>query len=332
MIEHPERARVADIVVWRAGKEPTRGTGYLVSPGRILTACHVVDGAASIGVWLGAPAELAPETVFGSVDVSGILAVAGADLALLPVTGYPDDPSREVVLFGRLDWDSPVPVPAAAVGCPRFKLRPDPARQDVQLRELHYAGGRIAPMSNAKTATHEFAVKAVPGPDPAPDEHSPWEGMSGAGVWSSGRLVGVVGQHHPREGRGILTVRPIEQLFRYASAAQLKTWRLELSQLPPAIEGLRLLTSLTAREITERRTQRTVEFMAPSYLFGRTAELAALEDFATGSVTSWRWIQGDAFAARRPCSPGLPCTHPNASTLLLVSSVASSATTPQVMH
>ena len=35
----------------------------------------------------------------------------------------------------------------------------------------------------------------------------------------------------------------------------------------------------------------------PGVLIGRSAELAALEDF-TGSGTRWRWIQGDAFAGK----------------------------------
>jgi S1-C subfamily serine protease len=59
-MDHPARARVAEIMVSRVGKEDTRGSGYLVSPGWVLTAHHVVKDAASVGVWLGAPRELVP--------------------------------------------------------------------------------------------------------------------------------------------------------------------------------------------------------------------------------------------------------------------------------
>ena len=55
MIDHPLRARVAEVLVTRRGEQQTRGSGYLVSPEWVLTAWHVVDRAASIGVWFGAP-------------------------------------------------------------------------------------------------------------------------------------------------------------------------------------------------------------------------------------------------------------------------------------
>jgi len=64
-MDHPARARVAEIMVARmggSGEARTRGSGYLVSPGWVLTACHVVHDATSIGVWPGAPPELTPVT------------------------------------------------------------------------------------------------------------------------------------------------------------------------------------------------------------------------------------------------------------------------------
>src|SRR5438105_4899379 len=111
-MDHPARARVAEIMVSRAGEEGTRGSGYLVAPGWVLTAQHVVKDAASVGVWLGAPAELAPEAGVG-VDPGRVLAVPAADLALLPVGGPADDPRVEPALFGRLDREPGPAVPVA---------------------------------------------------------------------------------------------------------------------------------------------------------------------------------------------------------------------------
>ena len=299
MIDHPARARVAEIMVTRMGRtgeEHTRGSGYLVSTGWVLTAHHVVKDAVSIGVWLGAPPELAPEAGVG-VDPGRVLSVPTADLALLSLGGQVGDPRCEPALFGRLDRDPGPPVPAAAAGCPRFKLRPGPDRPDVLLRELDYAIGSIAALSDAKTGRFAFAVDAAPGPDPEPDKHSPWEGMSGAAVWATGRLIGVVGQHHPREGHATLTVCPVEQLFGSASAGQLQAWRAALPQLPATAEDMWLATPPTPRKIEVARARRAVEALAPRVLIGRGAELAALEAF-TGSGTQWRWIQGDAFAGK----------------------------------
>ena len=296
VVDHPARARVAEIMVSRVGKEDTRGSGYLVSVGWVLTAHHVVQDAASVGVWLGAPPELAPEATIG-VDIGRVLTVPAADLALLPVGAQADDPLGEPALFGRLDRDPGPPVPVVAAGFPRFKLRPAPDRPGVLLRELDYAIGSITPLSEAKTNRFALAVDAVPGPDSRPDKHSPWEGMSGAAVWANGRLIGVIGQHHPPEGLATLTVCPIEQLFGFASKAELNAWRTALPQLPPIAEGLWLTTLPAVRKIELPRARRAAEALAPRVLIDRSSELATLEELA-GSDARWLWIQGDAFAGK----------------------------------
>ena len=296
-MDHPARARVAEIMVARvggAGEERTRGSGYLVSPGWVLTAYHVVKDAVSVGVWLGAPLELVPEEGV-AVEAGRVLAAPAADLALLPLSGQADDPSCEPAPFGRLVREPGPAVPVAAVGCPRFKLRPAPDRPGVLLRELDYAIGSIAALSDARTGRFAFAVDVPPGPDP--DEHSPWEGMSGAAVWASGRLVGVVGQHHPREGLATLTVCPVEQLFGSASEDQLEAWLAALPQLPAAAGNLRRATPPTVRKIEVARARRAAEALVPRVLIGRGVELAALEEFAC-SDARWRWIQGDAFVGK----------------------------------
>ena len=49
-MSHPIPARVAEVLVERAGEPLERGSGYLVAPGRVLTAGHVVAGAEAIKV------------------------------------------------------------------------------------------------------------------------------------------------------------------------------------------------------------------------------------------------------------------------------------------
>jgi tetratricopeptide (TPR) repeat protein len=296
VVDHPARACLAEIVVSRTGSQPVRGSGYLVAPGWVLTACHLVDGAGLIGVWLGAPAELRQADGVG-VDPQSVLMVPGADVALLPVGMARSNPSCEPALFGRLDRDSPTSAPVVAAGFPRFKLRPSPIQPAVMLRELHYATGTIMGGSNVKTATHEFAVHVVPAQDPDPRTHSPWEGMSGAAVWATGRLVGVVGQHHRGEGLGSLSVRPLEELFSHASAACLADWRAVLPQLPVTSDKLWVSTPPAARRIEVARARRAVEALAPVVLIGRSAELVTLNEFVASGIR-WRWVQGDAFAGK----------------------------------
>ena len=275
--------------------QPRRGSGYQVASGWVLTADHVVAGAEAAAVWLGAPLTLEPSLGVG-VDPRRILRAVGADLALVPV-GSESSGVMEPVLLGRLDRAALDAVRAAAAGFPRFKLRPAPGRPGVELRELRVAMGTIVPGSDAKTGTLELVVDWAPAEDPQPEQHSPWEGVSGAAVWASGRLVGVVGQHHPRQGLGVLTVRPLSGLFEALSAEELVSWQEALPQLAARAEDLSLATLPSSRELAERRAQRQAADLLPPVLVARDQALAELAAFA-GAPQRWRWIQGAAFAGK----------------------------------
>jgi S1-C subfamily serine protease len=69
---------------------PERGSGYLVAPGWVLTAAHVVAGAEAVSVWLGAPAELTADrelpvapgaALDSSLEVTDVAATTAAVLA-----------------------------------------------------------------------------------------------------------------------------------------------------------------------------------------------------------------------------------------------------------
>ena len=293
-MDHPARPRVAEVLVTQAG-EPRRGSGYLVASGWVLTAGHVVADAEAVAVWLAAPSTLEPSMGAG-VDLQRILMAMDADLALVPVSSGSAG-VVEPVLLGRLDRAAVNPVRVAAAGFPRFKLRPAPGRPGVELRELHVAMGTIVAGSDAKTETLELAVEYPPPEDPQPEDHSPWAGMSGAAVWASGRLVGLVGQHHPRQGPGMLTVRPLSGLFEAVTAGALAAWHGALPQLAARAEDLSLATPPSARELTARRAQRSAAKWAPRVLVARDEDLARLAAFV-GSQQRWRWIQGAPFAGK----------------------------------
>lgn len=273
-----------------------------MTPGWVLTAAHVVADAVSIGVWLGAPQELSADRGIG-VDPQRVLRLPGRDLALLPV---PEQPGGGRVLLGRLDRDAVEPVGVVAAGFPWFKLRPAPDREDVELRELHLATGTIAASSDAKTGTFELAVLIEPSEHPQPDEHSPWEGMSGAAVWASGHVIGVVGQDHPREGRAVLTVRPLADALVGADPA-LEAWRDALPQLRVAF-GLPVVTPITTRQLVVQRAHRAAEPLVPAVLVAREDELAELAAFTAGRE-QWRWVRTQAFAGKTALLASF-CLHP----------------------
>ena len=296
MIDHPARVQVAEILVDLPDGSHTRGSGYLVAPGWVLTASHVVRAATSIGVWLGAPPELQEDNGMG-VDPSRVLRAVRADLALLPINRGGTSAAVDLAPFGRLDRESTEPVQVVAAGFPRFKLRSAPGRQGVLLRDLHFTIGTIVGGSNTKTGTYEYSVHAAPDEDPSPKDHSPWEGMSGAAVWAGGRLIGVIGQHYPRENRGTLAVRPIEALFAEEDATQLVHWRNASSQLSVRVEDLWAVTPPSTRDLAVRRANQAAMRLAPEILIARDSELAALSEFA-GSRQQWRWVRGDPFAGK----------------------------------
>ncbi|MER7996603.1 tetratricopeptide repeat protein [Micromonospora chalcea] len=194
--------RVAEVIVVRGDGSAERGSGYRVRDDLVLTAAHVVAGGTDVTLRFDAeqPGEWsAPGTVAWCDPTADVALVR-----LARVHGVSVIPAK----FGRLTA-TPQRVPAQVVGFPRWKLRKAP--DGVLVREAHHAMGSIAGLSNPKSQTLEIRVDP-PGEDPDAGV-SPWEAMSGAAVWVSGCVVGVVSAHHRREGLGFLTAVRIESCF-----------------------------------------------------------------------------------------------------------------------
>ena len=118
-----ESWRVAQIVTDRpAGSASFRGSGYLVAPGLVLTAAHVLAGASVVRVRLdaGQPGEVDVQAEQWWADPDGR---HGTDLAVVMI---PADVTagRKVDLarFGRIS-DCTAVLAVRALGFPRFKLR-----------------------------------------------------------------------------------------------------------------------------------------------------------------------------------------------------------------
>ena len=288
--------QLAQIVVERVGTPASRGTGYHVGNGWVLTAHHVVEGAIQIGVWLGAPVELLPEAGF-PVLPGEVLSAADCDLALLPLRGALLTP-LDGASFGRLDRAASAPIPAKAAGFPRFKRRPAQRGSTLEIRDSHEANGTIAALSNARTGTYELSGLAVVPADEAEPAHSPWEGMSGAAVWADDRLIGVVAEHHPTDGKATLTVRTLEALFRSEVVGAPSTWAAALGpRFPLQADQLWPVTRRKLGDLALDRAQQDAASLAPPLLLNRERELDELRAFATSGET-WRWLRGAAYAGK----------------------------------
>lgn len=289
---------LAEIVITDDAGKQSRGSGYLVSTGWVLTAAHVVADAAEIGVWLGAPTELRTKEGVG-VAPGQVRTIAALDLALVPVppSVTPDGYVRP--LLGALDRQSSTSIPCVAGGFPWFKLREAPGQAGVYVRDVHFAAAQVAAGSNLKTGTLSFAVTtAIPQRREEPDR-SPWEGMSGAAVFttSSGHLVAVVGRHHPTEGPGVLTVRPLQLPPSNEIGVLPNALHVWARQLPQLGEPLPIVTPPTARDLAAQRAQWFASRSSAKVLVGRRQELEYLAAFSSGDE-KWLWLQAEAFAGK----------------------------------
>ena len=150
-----ESWRVAQIVVDRGpGTDSFRGSGYLVAPGLVLTAAHVVAGASAVRVRLdvGQATEIDVPAERWWADPDGR---NGTDLAVVMI---PEDATagREVepARFGRIS-DGTAVLAVQAFGFPRFKLRGSAAGtgEPEVFRDLEQVTGHAPVAANRRQGT-----------------------------------------------------------------------------------------------------------------------------------------------------------------------------------
>jgi lipopolysaccharide biosynthesis regulator YciM len=285
--------RVAELLVTLHRSGPgRRGSGYRVSASAVLTAAHVVHDAAAVLVRFNAdrPDEW---TAHGRVAWSD----KAIDAAVVTVEDHPRQ-GVEPVRFGRVGERDAV-LSCSLVGFPRFKLR-DHAAQPLddgrlsQYRDSHHAVGTIAVLSNRREGTLEISV---PAPERDPDPRlSPWEGMSGAAVWSGGALIGLVSKHHRSDGLGRLAATRVDRWHERLTRDRLDQLR-ALIGLPH--QGSDLVETLpsTPAELMKAGYTAQVRDIAPDVLVGREAELAELVRFCAGDE-QYQWWQANPWAGK----------------------------------
>lgn len=203
--------RVAEVLT-AAGLGPQRrGSGYRVGDRWVLTAAHMVSDANEtivrfeadrVGEW-SSPTRVA-------------LASVKADVALLEITGEVRD-GAEPPTYGSIP-ETDALLPFTTMGFPRFKLRRD-FGADTYYRDSCHASGMISGLSKYREGALELLIEP-PEPDPDPSR-SPWEGMSGAAVWHSGMLIGLVNAHHPAEGLGRLAAVRVDRWYELMTRDEL---------------------------------------------------------------------------------------------------------------
>lgn len=200
-------------------------SGYLVDGDLVLTARHEKRGGAGLRVGDEVTVRLFIDNASRPRKVEGCVVWAdeedeGLDLAVVRLAESLGNVVR--VSYGRLAG----PAECEAVGFPLFKHRQiSPGRW---YRDSHHVKGEMTPFSNMRSGTLELTV---PPPEPNPHE-SPWAGISGSAAFASGRLVGVLCEHHPDEGLNHLAANSVARWYSLRDQRRL-AHLCELLGLPP---------------------------------------------------------------------------------------------------
>ena len=199
------------IVELHGSTNGSHGSGYLLAPGLVLTARHVVDGLATIRLrLLEADADGLPAGV-GAWQAARVVwcGSGGSDAALL----VPADAAAVFrtppggVTFGRLDGRAPVRVDA--LGFPR-------AVATATHSDTLHVEAWVDPLTSLRAAVLQLQVTSS-----RPGDAQGWRGMSGAAVFAADRLVGVVEAVPAALDDHTLRVVPVHPLLDDAEAVQL---------------------------------------------------------------------------------------------------------------
>ncbi|MEU0896760.1 NACHT domain-containing protein [Streptomyces massasporeus] len=172
---NPHRSRVAAVFGAR------QGSGYLLGPRLVLTAAHVVEERDTAeAVVFGGVGEVLCDVVWRRKDdaCDAALLVARVDIV-------PDDVAAE---FAPLRWGELIRLDTQencqAIGFPLVQRDEQDNLNSEQLL------GRVKPGSSILSGRYVLESSGTP-PQPTADR-SPWSGLSGAGLFCKGALIGVV--------------------------------------------------------------------------------------------------------------------------------------------
>ncbi len=219
-----EMARVAEVLVGGPHGAPRRrGSGYRVGDRHVLTAGHLVESPlTTLGVRFEAdrPGEW-------SAAARVVLRSPRADLSLLELADLPPvaPPVPHLPRYVVVP-ETEGTLPVTAVGFPRFKLREQAGSgllegsSPVRFRDSCHVEGTVSVLSNRREGTFEVAVP--PPADVVGPQRSPWEGMSGAALWSNGAIIGLVTAHHRSDGLGRLAAVRVQYWYEALDAPELE--------------------------------------------------------------------------------------------------------------
>ena len=205
--------RVVAVVAELAGGQWQWGSGFLVAGDLVVTAWHCTVDMASKGEALSV--SVLRESDGQEFRVVAVTSCRPLDVAVLRLAGPAWDEQREPVRFARVPRERTGELlDCQSVGYPSFQR--DGARGQRNLAEVHGTIRMADDRGSGFLLLRDGVLHDVRGGDPtSPSEPqtSAWGGLSGALVFYQGQAIGVVVEHHPRQGGSAIRIRPIDQLL-----------------------------------------------------------------------------------------------------------------------
>jgi TPR repeat protein len=209
---------VAVVAVLSDGREQV-GSGYLVSKSLVLTAAHCTRDIVTDEPATALRVFRASNGAISEVHQPPVVALA-VDLAALTLDV---DPSWTVDVpvptFARLDRSRPgILDDCPAIGFPLWQRNPTERTRGTA--ELHGVVYQTDEAESGRLLMREPRIRPgrIDTDDPLTGEAdsgpSPWGGLSGALIFHAGQAIGVVVEHHPRQGDSALRAIAFDTLAR----------------------------------------------------------------------------------------------------------------------
>ncbi|MGW7647137.1 trypsin-like peptidase domain-containing protein [Streptomyces bobili] len=243
-------ARVVAVIATLADGREQFGSGFLVEGRRVLTAEHCTRDKKTAAAPHRLRVVRASDGAAAMVD--DVVAAPGLDVAVLHLTDAPGEADVPALVFARVArTHSGVLRDCAAIGFPLFQRDPDHSAR--HHAELHGTIYQTEEHETGRLLMREPLLTHLEPPDAGQDGQGEptdpvWGGLSGALVFHAGQAIGVIVEHHPRQGPSAVQMVAFDTLHKHAETDRDARQVADTLQLPP-VEQLAVAAAEPVRPI-----------------------------------------------------------------------------------